>query len=39
MQNVRTLEGVHTHTHTGSLKKLNINKKQIDRDTITAPKM
>ena len=28
MQNVRTLEGVytHTHTHTGSLKKLNINK-------------
>ena len=30
MQNVKTLEGVHTHTHThthtGSLKKLNINK-------------
>ena len=28
MQNVRTIEGVHTHTHThtGSLKKLNINK-------------
>ena len=44
MQNVRTLEGVHTHTHTHThtqvvLKKLNINKKQIDRDTITAPKM
>ena len=41
MQNVRTLEGVHTHTHThtGSLKKLNINKKQIDRDNIIAPKM
>ena len=29
MQNVRTLEGVHTHTHTHTqvvLKKLNINK-------------
>ena len=42
MQNVRTLEGVHTHTHTHTqvvLKKLNINKKQIDRDTITALKM
>ena len=46
MQKFRTLEGVQTHTHTHThthtqvvLKKLNINKKQIDRDTITAPKM
>lgn len=36
MQNDRTLEGVYT----GDLNKIiNINKKQIDRDTIIAPKM
>lgn len=38
MQNVKTLERVCTHT--GSLKeKFNINKKKIDRDTITASKI
>lgn len=38
MQNVRPLEGVYIHTQV-VFKKLNINKKQIDRDTIITSKM